>query len=259
MSKWTDEWRNFINESSYKHVLKDRGWNDDQFWEGYPVYDEILSHIKYPGEILERIATLIAPGSNFLDIGAGTGAFAIPLARLTRKMIALDPSRSQLNRLQGKAAAEGIENIEILNSSWEDAACEVLGEIDYTLSAYSLFAEEAEGFLQKMVDVSRKGAFIVFRAGQVDPLSEFAYGPKASADYRCLQRILEDMGLDFEVELFERDYTLPLRLVFQQYRFSDRTQDDLTKFLKDRGRLILDMPEPLALFRSEDALLYHLS
>jgi ubiquinone/menaquinone biosynthesis C-methylase UbiE len=259
MSRWTEEWRDFVKESSYKSVLKEKGWSDDQFWNGYPVYDEILSYINYPGDILGRIDSLIAPGCTFLDIGAGTGAFSIPLAKRAKRMIALDPSRSQLDRLQHKAAAEGIGNIEIVNASWEETAPEDLGEIDYTLSAYSLFAEDVEEFLQKMFEISRKGAFIVFRAGQVDPLSEFAYGPRASADHLCLQHILEDIGHDFEVEIFERDYALPLRLVFQQYRFSDRTPNELTEFLRGEDRLIMRETDLFAAFRSDDALLYHLS
>jgi len=259
MSRWKDQWRSFISQTSYKRVLKEKGWSDDRFWESYPVYDEILSYIGYPGEMLERISSLISSGCCLLDIGAGTGAFALPLSKRAGKVIALDPSRSQLHRLKSKARAEGITNIQIVNASWEEADLKTLGEIDYALSAFSLFSEDAEGFVAKMMDVAAMGAFIVFRAGEMDPLDQFAYGPRASADYICLQHILEDAGWQFRAEIFEREYVLPLRLVFWQYRFSERPPEELTEFLRRAGRLTEELPEPAASFRSSDALLYHLS
>ena len=61
----------------------------------------------------------------------------------------------------------------------------------------------------KMLDVSKKGVFIVFRAGETEALSEFAYGPKPEADYLCLHYILKEMGHQFDVAIFTRNYLLP--------------------------------------------------
>jgi len=54
MSCWTDQWRDFVRESSYIHILKEKKISNDQFWSSYEVYDQILNHSWYPGEILNR-------------------------------------------------------------------------------------------------------------------------------------------------------------------------------------------------------------
>ena len=96
MSHWTDQWRDFVRESSYIHILKERKISNDQFWRSYGVYDQILNHSGYPGEILNRIFSFISPGTSLLDIGAGTGAFSIPLSRQTSRTVVVDPSGYQL-------------------------------------------------------------------------------------------------------------------------------------------------------------------
>ncbi|ABK14821.1 MAG: methyltransferase domain-containing protein [Methanothrix sp.] len=251
MSFWTDQWREFIEKTSYMRHLRERGISNDQFWREYEIYDEILGLMGYPGRILDRISSLIHPGSTVLDIGAGTGAFSIPLSRIAGRIIALDPSEHQLQILMRKA--RGIDNIKAICDRWPDA--EIGDDIDYTLAAYSLFHEDIEAFLRRMIDVSHSGVFIVFRAEPPDPLTDFAYGPKPHLDYRCLQSILREMGYDFEVDVFPRDYRLPIRYVLKQYRYSERSPEEIIDYLRNTDRLDEDM---MVSFHSSDALLHTL-
>ncbi|WP_369425047.1 class I SAM-dependent methyltransferase [Methanothrix sp.] len=251
MSVWVDRWREFIQKTSYIRHLKERNISNDQFWREYDVYDEILGLMDYPGKVLERTSFLIHPGSTVLDIGAGTGAFAIPLSRTAGKVIALDPSEHQLQVLTRKA--NGINNIITICDTWPDA--EITERIDYTLAAYSLFHEDILAFLSRMIAISHSGVFIVFRADPPDPLNDFAYGPKPHLDYRCLQSILREMGHDFDIELFPRDYRLPIKYVLKQYRYSERSPDEIVEYLRSTGRLDEEMK---VRFQSTDALLYTL-
>lgn len=211
-----------------------------------------------------------------LDIGAGTGAFAIPLSRKTTRTIAVDPSSYQLQILSEKARQEGLTNIITIEKEWKDVqpselSCMNISKdsifgvdvsaadipaVDYTLAAYSLFDEEIENFLAKMIDLTQKGIFIVFRAESFDSLNEFAYGPRPYADYRCLYHILKDMGRQFEVILFPRNYFLPIDLVFKQYRFSKKGPDELLGHLSREGRLQQREDGKWAAFSARDALLY---
>lgn len=272
MSHWTESWRDFVKKTSYKHVLADEKISDDQFWRSYAVYDRILNYSGYPGAILQRISSFIPAGSTFLDIGAGTGAFALPVSRKTRRTVALDPSAYQLGVLREKAKEEGLNNITTLEKMWHDVGPGEIhgilddgldknlvggtGEVDYSLASYSLFDEDIVGFLQKMIDVSKKGAFIVFRAGEPEPLSEFAYGSKPFANYICLQHILADMGCEFCTEIFDRSYALPVDLALRQYRYSIKTQAELIDFLRAEGRLQEKDGALWASFATKDALLY---
>jgi ubiquinone/menaquinone biosynthesis C-methylase UbiE len=262
MSQWTDLWKDFVTSASYKHILRDENISEDQFWESYGAYDQSLQHSGYPGEVLTRISSFIPIGSTFLDIGAGTGAFALPLSRKTKRTIAIDPSKYQLEILTKKARREGFRNISTIEKEWNEAAfLEILseyGKVDYSLAAYSLFDEDIEGFLGKMLDVSKKGVFIVFRAGETEALSEFAYGPKPEADYLCLYHILEEMGHQFNVAIFTRNYLLPLDLVFKQYRYCRRRPEELAAYLKANERLQKRKDGSFAYFSAKDALLYRI-
>jgi predicted RNA methylase len=211
-----------------------------------------------------------------LDIGAGTGAFAIPLSRKTSRTIAVDPSQYQLQILLEKARREGLKNIFAIQKEWKDVQpseihCINISEdgdfgvdisavdfpaVDYSLAAYSLFDEDIENFLTKMINLTRKGIFIVFRAESFDSLNEFAYGPRPYADYLCLYHILKDMGYQFEVKLFPRNYYLPIDLVFTQYRFSKKGHDELLGHLSREGRLQEREDGKWVAFSAKDALLY---
>lgn len=284
MSSWTDQWRSFIRETSYLHDLRAEKISNDQFWRGYGIYDQALKHSGYPGEVLKRISSFIRSGSTLLDIGAGTGAFAIPLSHLTGATVALDPSAYQLQVLIGKAREEGLTNIAVIEKEWRETKpgeisklierkfnCRSGGsyrpeidpieksirpEVDYALAAYSLFDEEIEGFLARMIHVAREGIFIVFRASHPDSLSEFAYGPRPQADYLCLYNILKDMGHQVDVILFPRDYQLPLQMVNRQYRFSIRSSEEIADHLRAQGRLEERDDGLWASFSTKDALLY---
>jgi ubiquinone/menaquinone biosynthesis C-methylase UbiE len=265
MSIWTEQWKKFVRETSYMHILREQNISNDLFWERYQAYDEMLKYAGYPGEILSRVSSFIPSGSTFLDVGAGTGAFAVPLSKKMKRTIAVDPSDFQLRQLMEKAKKEGLDNIDIIAKEWSEVDSFGLGQVDFSLASYSFFDEDIEGFLQKMLDVSLKGVFLVFRAGEYDSLSEFAYCRRTSVDFNCLLHILRDLGYNFETEIFLREYALPMDLVFRQFGFSKRRPEELTEHLRGRGRLREKEGEDdgdsgglWALFSSKEALLYYL-
>jgi len=260
MSCWTDQWRDFVRRASYVHDLNKEKISNDQFWRSYGIYDQVLAHSGYPGEILTKISSFFSPGATFLDIGAGTGAFAISLSRITSRTIAVDSSAYQLEVLLKKAGKEGLTNITTIEKEWKDVQASEISEyipaVDYSLAAYSLFDEDIENFLSKMIDVTKKGIFIVFRADRPDSLNEFAYGPRPYADHLCLYNILKDMGHQFDTILFSRNYFLPMELVYKQYRFSKRDSEELAGHLRAEGRLQEREDGKWAAFSARDALLY---
>ncbi|MDD4652607.1 MAG: class I SAM-dependent methyltransferase [Methanothrix sp.] len=266
MSCWTDQWKDFVRKTSYKQTLAAEKISNDQFWSSYGIYDRALLLAGYPGEILGKISSLISPNSTLLDIGAGTGAFAIPLSKKTSRTIAVDPSDHQLQILMEKARQEGLDNILAIKKEWKDvlpsdisAVCssgEDAAIVDYSLAAYSLFDENIECFLSRMIDIARKGVFIVFRGGGVDSLNEFAYGRRPYADYICLDHILSDLGYRFDRMLFTRNYSLPVDLVFKQYRFCKKSPEQLLGHLDEEDRLIERSDGKWASFQATDALLY---
>lgn len=67
---------------------------------------------------LEYLRALVEPGETWLDIGAGGGRYALPLARLAREVIAVDPSDGMLSVLREGMAEHDISNVRIINSRW---------------------------------------------------------------------------------------------------------------------------------------------
>lgn len=64
---------------------------------------------------LERVAR---PGDTWLDVGAGAGRYALPMARRVRQVIAVDPSSSMLAALSTGAIEHGIGNVTVHQGRW---------------------------------------------------------------------------------------------------------------------------------------------
>lgn len=82
-----------------------------------PTYDDKAG--TDPGEDL---ALLRAQGLHethtLVDLGAGTGTFALAAAPFCRRVVAVDVSPVMLNRLREKAARQGVENIECVQAGF---------------------------------------------------------------------------------------------------------------------------------------------
>ncbi len=68
--------------------------------------------------VRDAILRLARPGDRWLDIGAGAGRFALPLALHVREVVALDPSPSMLAALREGAARHGIANVVAIDGRW---------------------------------------------------------------------------------------------------------------------------------------------
>jgi len=62
----------------------------------------------YPAALVDRLAELAGPGGRVVDLGAGTGDLAIPLASRGLSVAAVEPARRMLDVLERRAAERGI-------------------------------------------------------------------------------------------------------------------------------------------------------
>ncbi len=71
---------------------------------------------------LASLLALVRPGDTWLDIGAGAGRYALPIARAVSssdgRVIALDPSAGMLAGLREIAAEHGITNVRTVEARW---------------------------------------------------------------------------------------------------------------------------------------------
>jgi hypothetical protein len=65
---------------------------------------------------LEILRALVQPDETWVDVGAGGGRYALPLALLAKRVIAVEPSEGMRNVLQAGMAEFGIANIDVVPS-----------------------------------------------------------------------------------------------------------------------------------------------
>jgi SAM-dependent methyltransferase len=103
-------------------------------------------------DVLDHLLPLALPDDTWLDIGAGAGRYALPLALRVREVVALDPSPGMLAALVELASAHGIANVRVVEDRWPpDPASEPPPTADVALIANLGYDVEAIGpFLDAM-------------------------------------------------------------------------------------------------------------
>ena len=67
---------------------------------------------------LDQLRSLARPEDSWLDIGAGAGRYALPLALAVREVIAVEPSAGMAAALREGMAEHGITNVRIVEGGW---------------------------------------------------------------------------------------------------------------------------------------------
>ncbi len=68
--------------------------------------------------ILDALLALARPDDDWLDIGAGAGRYALPLALRVRQVVALEPSDGMRSALEELAREHGIANVRTIAERW---------------------------------------------------------------------------------------------------------------------------------------------
>lgn len=110
---------------------------------------------------LDRLLELARPDDVWVDIGAGAGRFALPLARRVREVIAVDPSDGMLEALGEAMVEHRIPNIRVIHGRWPLAPAEIPPEGppvgDVALIAHLGYdIEEIGPFLEAMENAARR-------------------------------------------------------------------------------------------------------
>ena len=96
--------------------------------------------------ILDQLLRLTRPGDTWLDIGAGAGRFALPIALGVSEVIALDPSAGMLAALREQSASGGITNIRTVQARWPPNAGTRAAGIVADVSLIASVGHDIEGF-----------------------------------------------------------------------------------------------------------------
>ncbi|MDK2973836.1 MAG: hypothetical protein PWP08_207 [Methanofollis sp.] len=154
------------------------------------------------------------PADRVLDIGAGTGRLAVPMAEIAAHVTALDPSQRMLDRLSAGMAAKGLENYSRVRMRWEDAAIgRNLDEHDVVVAAYSLGFYDLGAALEKIDAAARRCVCLFWHAGEWRAPAEIGlmqavFGEEEGKDegypdYAYIINILHDMGIYADVTIYD--------------------------------------------------------
>ncbi|MFA7295558.1 MAG: class I SAM-dependent methyltransferase [Dehalococcoidia bacterium] len=111
---------------------------------------------------LESLVALAHPDDVWLDIGAGGGRIAIPLANAVQRVIAVEPSPAMREQLSASARDARVENIEVRSTRWPDPSWDT--PVSVALSAHSLYDIEDVGpFLDAMERHASRLCVVVLR------------------------------------------------------------------------------------------------
>ena len=155
----------------------------------------------------------VQPGETVLDMGAGTGRLAVPVARTAAHVTALDPSEGMLAILRERMAAEGLTNYSCLRKRWEDATIgRDVEPHDVVVAAFSLGFYDLAAALEKLDAAARRAVYIFWHAGEWRNPGEMALyrtvfgdeaaGEKGYPDYIFPVNILHDAGIYPNVRIY---------------------------------------------------------
>ena len=128
-----------------------------------PVASAFQADPRRTGEpALDALRSLVRPGETWLDIGAGGGRYALPLALAAGRVIAVEPSEGMRGVLRAGLEQHGIANVEIVPSRWPMEAAPVA---DVALIAHLGYdVEEIGPFLDAMEAAARRLCIAVLAA-----------------------------------------------------------------------------------------------
>ena len=156
---------------------------------------------------LRRLRRVIEPTSTVIDVGAGTGRFALPLAAEVQHVTAIDPSEAMLAILARDAGRLGTTNVTGVRATWEEAVTAVA---DVVFSAFVLtLVPDGRSFVTKLDATAGRHVFLYLGAycgdAVLDPLWRHFHGePRVPGpSYLDALAVLRELGIAPDVKVVE--------------------------------------------------------
>jgi CTP:molybdopterin cytidylyltransferase MocA/SAM-dependent methyltransferase len=178
---------------------------------------------------LDALLALAEPSDTWLDVGAGGGRYAFPIALAVREVIALDPSPAMVATLREGARENAIGNVRIVEGRWPEAAASLtpLPCADVTLIANVGHDTREIGPFVEALDAATRRLGLALMQEQAPASAAAPFFEAVHGEPRALLPALPDFldllaarGAEPTVELFER----PAR--------AWRSRDEILTFLR---------------------------
>jgi SAM-dependent methyltransferase len=164
---WVARWRRLVEERHEQGRRLDQQHRRSDAWAGRA--QRFARHVAEGGTddpLLRRLLALATPETTVLDVGAGPGRHALPLARVVRRVTVVEPSAAMRELLAAGVEREGLSNVEVVADEWPAARARV-APADLIVCSHVLYpVVEVEPFLRALDAVAQRGCYLVMRLGQ---------------------------------------------------------------------------------------------
>ncbi|MBI3398874.1 MAG: FkbM family methyltransferase [Deltaproteobacteria bacterium] len=178
-------------------------------------YQKGLKHSTLPKAALNIILPKTKGCKTFLDVGAGCGTLAIPLAKAGKKVTAIDPSPAMIKLLDEEIKNKKLKNIKTINAAWGEAE---IKPHDVILCAnVPELLKNSVDFLKQATTLTSKAVFLIEGA---DPNADKFYYKELypllfnksflpRTDYLKTYIDLHNLGIFANVEIIEYNFDQP--------------------------------------------------
>ena len=151
---WAEHWRDLVQERS----TAAGGHSDPTYWDRRaPGFAR--SKRSRVDDFLAVVAPYASPRKTLIDVGAGAGRHALPLAERVEWVTAVEPSEGMRAQIPSR------DNMTVIASTWEEAD---VAPADLVICAHVLYGvEDAVPFIAKLDRSARERVFIMLREGQI--------------------------------------------------------------------------------------------
>jgi SAM-dependent methyltransferase len=146
-------------KARWKQVVEDRatlaaGHADPHYWDRRASSFARSTQTRVD-EFLQVLEPYLSPRKTLIDVGAGTGRHAIPLAERLEWVTAVEPSEGMRSHIPAR------ENMTVIASTWEDAE---VATADLVICSHVLYGvTDPEPFIAKMNHAARERVFVMMR------------------------------------------------------------------------------------------------
>jgi SAM-dependent methyltransferase len=231
-------------------------------------YSKGLKFSDFPKTATSFILPRTRDAKTFLDVGAGCGTLAIPLARGGKSVTALDPSRHMIDILKDEMKRRRIRNIKPVLAAWGEA--EVKPHDVIICANVPALLKGPTGFLEDARRLAKKAVFLIVNA---DPEADKFYYKElypllfnrpfeGRGGYFDTYRMLYEMGIFANVEMIEYDFDQPFDSMDEAVEFWKEyigiVTEEHDKKLRDflSGKLVKRKGVLLAKFHKKSAIIW---
>ncbi len=169
-------WRNYAESCAGKGPS--RAFHGQNWDKAAETYDDLETCHDYQNQLDTVISTLLEKGAldrenSVLDVGCGTGTYAVRMSQLVKEVMCLDFSEAMLGQLKAKIASSGISNVTAILTDWR--AYEPDRQFDLVFCSMTPLLRHMQN-VDKLLGCSRRFVAIISWAGvKSNPLFEAVY------------------------------------------------------------------------------------